>query len=158
MSEYTPDTAEVRAVYVEAMVGDPNRHDGTPRVHAEADFDRWLADHDAEVVGPPVVDVDRLGKDIGHIVEDLGGMADPALITSCLVDVYGTFASLAKVKAEARALALMDAMFLVNKEAPEVGPHISMSPFREGKAAGIERAQLVLYREHKRTVEENTDG
>jgi phage terminase Nu1 subunit (DNA packaging protein) len=44
MSEYTPTTDEVRAMYV---TGTPPHRVSVPQGNAE--FDRWLAQHDAEV-------------------------------------------------------------------------------------------------------------
>lgn len=45
MSEYTPTTNKIREAYI------GSQHDcmGIERAESEADFDRWLAAHDAEV-------------------------------------------------------------------------------------------------------------
>jgi len=51
MSEYTPTTDEMRAFYTAERLDGPHL-DGFPPPtvkHAEAEFDRWLAAHDAEV-------------------------------------------------------------------------------------------------------------
>jgi hypothetical protein len=51
MSEYTPTTEEMRALYTAERLDGPHL-DGFPAPtiqQAEAEFDRWLAAHDADV-------------------------------------------------------------------------------------------------------------
>lgn len=76
MSEYTPTTEQIRATYADG------ESEGTPEDYAE--FDRWLAAHDAEVRAQVVAEEPEWGRmvttgielnalPLGSIVRDVDG-------------------------------------------------------------------------------------
>jgi len=50
MPEYTPTTEQVRAGYEPLHATGPNTYDLMSEEEAGAEFDRWLAAHDAQVL------------------------------------------------------------------------------------------------------------
>lgn len=65
MSDYTPTTDELRDTYVSARAsgepGSPPCGKGGERL-ARTEFDRWLAQHDAEVAAMALWDRDRMDR------------------------------------------------------------------------------------------------
>ena len=50
MSDYTPTTDELRDVWADRYDGENSWADSAEKAGYEAEFDRWLAQHDAEIV------------------------------------------------------------------------------------------------------------
>lgn len=77
--EYTPPTVLVRRLYV---VAHPERGGPVSREEAEAEFDRWLAAHDREVIAEMADKVFTLASDAERKVVDLAW--DPATTSAYL--------------------------------------------------------------------------
>ncbi len=72
MAEYTPSTGEVRRRYAYA------RSSGHKNQSAVAEFDRWLAVHDAEVRAQAEAVVSMSAYDDGHTAGEIAGRASVA--------------------------------------------------------------------------------
>jgi hypothetical protein len=80
MSDYTPTTDEVRADYVRARNRGYDEYQGDQTLtamqeHYGAEFDRWLAQHDAQILHDQAVEVYALSEEMHRRADVWAGEA-----------------------------------------------------------------------------------